>query len=304
MAKVTFVGRLTANGIEKIDPVILPRLTNVFHIDGFNGDCHGAIIEEPNPTKHQKCVAFSESNPRFFYIERYARPLSKKFGIGTYFLDDFSKADEETVNRFIALAEDAEMRKAEKDRILAEKNRQERNSLPAKFPFLNPMQDVRGKDETKACIANLRLHLKNEFPNAKFSVRKEHYDCINVSWNDGPKKDSVEKILRLYTDHCLDQSGDYMDYSPSNFNCVFGGVKHVFARRDMSQEVKNLLESWAKSCESRGEMYGCRYTGNLVYSLFNSYDIYGEVSLERITPARECCTYEPASFWKIVSTKK
>ncbi|HPV55499.1 MAG TPA: hypothetical protein PKW61_00105 [Tenuifilaceae bacterium] len=304
MAKVTFVGRLTANGIEKIDPVILPRLTNVFHIDGFNGDCYGAIIEEPNISGRQKCVSFSESNPRFFSITEYALPLSRKFGIGTYYLDDLSKADEEKVRRFIALAEESELREEEKKRIQAEKSRKECEELPAKFPFLRPLTAESRSHETKACIANVRLHLKHEFPNFKFSVRKEHYDCIYVSWEDGPTRSSVEEVISRYSDHHFDSTGDYMDYSPSNFNRVFGGVKHIFAQRDMSEQTRTSLKSWAESLNDQDDLYGCRDKSALTYSLFCSYDIYGEISVEKIEKISNGCRYEPASFWRIVSTKK
>lgn len=80
-------------------------------------------------------------------------------------------------------------------------------------------------------IANLRKDLKLHYPGIKFSVRANG-NAIRVRWSNGPEYEDVANLIKKFTNHQFDDSWDYMDYSPTVFNKMFGGSKYVFATRD------------------------------------------------------------------------
>lgn len=102
----------------------------------------------------------------------------------------------------------------------------------------------------KGVAINIRRELKAAYPKTKFSVRTRDYDCVNISWTDGPTENQVKQITNKYKNGSFDAMQDMYEYSSSPFNDVFGGAKYLFTERTMS----DLLI--AKALEVALEKYG------------------------------------------------
>lgn len=304
-AFISEVFSFTAGGkFEKIQPIVLPKYTMVEYI-GYGKDCKGAIIDEPTEkNSQQRCVSFSKINPFFFHIDRYAKPISKKFGIGAYYQDDLAKADPLVVEQFIKLAEQAKAKARQEDLARRENDRKEIENLPSLFPFLTPLSQFPKKDRQLCAIANIRTELKRTYPSIKFSVRKNNYYATYIYWTDGPTQKEVDVLVGKYEDHQTDHSGDFRDYSPSNFNHVFGGSNYIFTQREISEESSKKFQAWAKSLflekvqfqtESFG-VFGCDTPESLARSLFKDSSIFAPFEIVRIDNTQ--CSNSASRYWK------
>lgn len=198
----------------------------------------GAVISECDSNGSYKCVYISEYNSGFFTLDQYARPHSKLFGIGNYFDDNMECFEDSILEDYILKAEIATQieTQVEQDKILEDKA--EIAALPKLYPYLiiNPQDD---QNITKK---NLVSELKKHFPLIKFSVKKEHYSTYGITWTNGVTQDEVEEIVRKFEGYKNDETGDFRDPCPSNFNKVFGDFKYVFCYRKQSNEVKACLD--------------------------------------------------------------
>jgi hypothetical protein len=226
--------------VEEIKPVPeLPYGCKVYIFGAGMSEHHGAICSAPNEHGTYKVVKISDFEDRqgFATLDKYARPLSKQFGIGVYYADNLETYPAEVVQKYIDAGEVAERNRKQAAQEQAEKDKQERTNLPKLYPHLtqNP------QDDHKTTKGNLIAELKKNFPAVKFSVTKRHYSSYNVEWTNGPTREQVAKITGKFEDHETDFTGDFRDYSPSNFNRVFGGFKYVFENRNISAEISTLL---------------------------------------------------------------
>ena len=114
----------------------------------------------------------------------------------------------------------------------------ELESLTTMFAHLSVIKN--GENNYKNVRANIVSDLKHNFPGAKFSVTKRGFDGVTIEWTNGPALDKVEAVCKKYQDHAHDNSGDFWDYSPSEFNRMFGGLEYVFVNRENSKEIKAL----------------------------------------------------------------
>lgn len=89
---------------------------------------------------------------------------------------------------------------------------------------------------------NLVVELKKNFPKVKFSVKKEFNDCYSVTWFESVTIEEVDNVVRKFIDHQNDESGDFRDYNPTNFNRFFGGFKFISTYRNFGDSKKLLLE--------------------------------------------------------------
>lgn len=85
--------------------------------------------------------------------------------------------------------------------------------------------------------ANIRKELKRAFGGVKFSVRKERYGSVLISWTDGPTVAQVEAITGRYVEGHFDGSDDCYKYDRSPWTEVFGGARYISTRRDESNEL-------------------------------------------------------------------
>lgn len=260
---------LTASGLKEAKT--LPDLKLNSRVFAFGGGmCQStfAVISEPDEAGNQKLVKMSNHYEGSYFGPfktigkmSFCRPLSEKFGIGFYWDDiepDFRfnesevKKAIETANIIILKQEQAASEKTNRDQ-------KEINELPGLFPFLTP-----GADNT---MKNIRAMLKEKFTGFKFSVRMDHYDAVKIHWEDGPTRDEVEKWIDKFEDHENDDSGDFRDYKPSNFNKVFGGAKYIFCGRNMTEETEKILHPIIKELFQK-EPFDSHNFENLCWKLF------------------------------------
>lgn len=231
--------------VEEIKPVpALPYGCKVYIFGAGMSDHYGAICSAPNEYGTYKVVKISEHEDRqgFATLDKYARPLSKKFGIGVYYADNLETYPAEFVQKYIDAGEVAERNRKQAEQAQAQADKEERANLPKLYPHLTPNP----QDDSKTTKSNLIAELKKNFPAVKFSVTKRHYSSYDIEWTNGPTREEVAKITGKFEDHETDYTGDFRDYSPSNFNRVFGGFKYVFENRNISAEISALLPQLAE----------------------------------------------------------
>ncbi len=102
-----------------------------------------------------------------------------------------------------------------------------------------------------AAAKQIRIELKAAFPGIKFSVRTETYsmgNSINISWTNGPTQKAVNLIVKKYEygrfDGMTDSSSveDTLMSMPDGTVARLGGAKHVFTRREISDDIKARAE--------------------------------------------------------------
>ncbi|MCN7673228.1 hypothetical protein MLZ33_25335, partial [Escherichia coli] len=116
------------------------------------------------------------------------------------------------------------------------------------YKHLKKLADNKGKCEAANVSSNIRAELKKAFPGVKFSVKKLSFDCVQISWTDGPTKNEVEAISDKYENGHFNGMEDIYEYNTSPFNVVYGGVKYVTTRRDYSDELveKGIIQARIK----------------------------------------------------------
>src|SRR3990167_185078 len=223
---------LTENGFELEQAMpILPQYSRVYSFGGGSCQSTWVVIDDKNNlVKISTNYEADYFRHPFHRIDKYNKPISKKFGIGFYWDDiepDF-RFSQVQVEEAIAAANLFIDEYAKKEQNKKEKNQKEQAELPAQYQHLVP-----GKDR-KNTMNNIRTELKHNFPGIKFSVTNAHGSTVNIRWEDGPTTDEVSNYTSKFKDSHSDITGDFNDYDPSNFNRVFGGMSYVFVDRDMS----------------------------------------------------------------------
>jgi hypothetical protein len=89
---------------------------------------------------------------------------------------------------------------------------------------------------------NIRIELKEAFPNIKFSVRKEHYGCVNVEWTNGPTVAAVDAIIHKYEEGSFDGMTDMYEYNNSEWPANYGGSKYIFSRRNITDDIRENVK--------------------------------------------------------------
>ena len=181
------------------------------------------------------------SNP-FNNLDKYARPISEKFGIGFYYDIDAPKATDEEIAQAIERANDfIREREEEKNRAEDERNRA-REEVIKKYGAI--FDQPSGKYSTDAVLVakHIRQDLASAFPGQKFSVRKADYSTINIEWKDGPTKEEVEQIAGKHERICVRDrwNDDLWDHNDTAFTSVFGGVDYLFYDRETAPENRGI----------------------------------------------------------------
>jgi len=219
----------------------LPLNSRVYSFGGGMSCDIWAVIDDKN-----NLVKISENREGAYFSRPYhqatqrTNPLSKKFGIGFYWDDlrpGFRFTDDEVLEAKIK-ADFFIKEQAQKRSDKADADKKDLAELPARYPHLKPLTESSTDKDAKA---NLVAHLKFLFPGTKFSVRKAHWGTYNISWTNGAPLNAVGKIGDMFEDYETDETGDYRDPAPSNFNKIFGGFKYVFTNRDYCDKVSALF---------------------------------------------------------------
>ncbi len=171
----------------------------------------------------------------------HVKPWSEKFGIGMYYDGDKFEGTQDELNNLIIDGHEAEkVREVEEEQAKkdeAKRAEEARNALIKEYPYMTPLTNAYDDKTTKK---NMIALLKKNFPGVKFSVRKDHHSSYRVNWSNGPTVASVDAITDLFVSYSNDYTGDYRDYTPSDFNDTFGGFKYIFNSREISEDIKAL----------------------------------------------------------------
>ena len=250
--------------IEELSPVpALPYGCKV-HIFGAGMlQSIGAICSDRDSLGRYKVVKITdfEEFKGFAYLDQYARPLSQKFGIGTYYADNLETFSADYVREQVAQAEQAQEERAQAEKRQAEADAQERADLPKVYPYLTPNP----RDEDKITKANILALLRHNFPGVKFSAKKRHYSSYTISWTNGPTLSEVAKITGKFEDHATDFTGDFRDPSPTNFTRVFGGFKYIFEERAKTEDISALLPQLTELLNG----YKSEYPEQIMHRIFS-----------------------------------
>lgn len=87
---------------------------------------------------------------------------------------------------------------------------------------------------------NLRVELKRSFPGIAFAVRTSKYsggNSVNISWQDGPNSQQVQRIADKYAGGWFDGMTDSYEYKRSPWTEVFGEARYVFCNRSYSDKM-------------------------------------------------------------------
>ena len=181
------------------------------------------------------------SNP-FNNLDKYARPISEKFGIGFYYDIDAPKATDEEIAQAIERANNfIKEREEEKNRAEDERTRA-REEVIKKYGAI--FDQPSGKYSTDAVLVakHIRQDLASAFPGQKFSVRKTDYSTIHIEWKDGPTREEVEQIAGKHERICVRDrwNDDLWDHNDTAFTSVFGGVDYLFYYRETAPENRGI----------------------------------------------------------------
>ena len=178
----------------------------------------------------------------FHTLDKYCRPISEKFGIGFYYDLNEPLATDEEINQAIERANQFLKEVEEEKKKVAEERKQAKEEVLQKYGEI--FDRPNGGLCTGAVLVakHIRKELAIEFPGQKFSVRKENYSTIYVSWNDGPTRDEVERIIGKHQRCCTRDrwNDDIFDYKDTAFTSVFGGVDYLFCNRETAPENRNV----------------------------------------------------------------
>lgn len=209
----------------------LPEIGDILFLDGY-GKTKGSrdnehIIYEICPTSFGINYKTIERSTFELQTHSHPRPYAKKFGIGMYYEKGYRfEGSDDDFSNFILTAMSAqkeielEKKRLEQERI--DKNATEQEHLKKTFPYLviNPQS----KQEVKKNLQNL---LSKTFVNTKFTIKTET-NSFTINWSNGPTEQEVRNTASLFVSYSRDETGDFYDYTPSNFNELFGGVKYLF----------------------------------------------------------------------------
>lgn len=276
--------RFTGHGLEEIKKTpSLPIGSRIYAFGAGMADYTFAVYSDPDDRGHQKIVKISSNFECAYFgpfhtLDGMTSPISKKFGIGFYWDDvnpNFRFSYEQIQAAILAGNKFNQEQKEKAEKQQAADNK-EKSDLPGKFPYLI----VNTANDWKVTKKNIVATLKHCFPEVKFSVTHPSWGHFDVSWTDGPATNDVEKQINVFDGYKFDQSGDYLDHSPSNFTNTFGDTKFLFTQREMSEETKQKLIRYLQTtfAACRGKDYSDyipemqERLSTLVYREFIKYD--------------------------------
>ena len=217
-----------------IKRTILDVGQKVLYSGAYNVESWFVVIGEPNGNKNQPLVEIGGSHRKMSYsCEDHDRSIDERFGIGLYYDNSGERLDAETIAKLVHDA-DVQERWEERRRIRKEEaDAKEKAELLTKWQgILTPLSN--GWDG-KILKGNIVAYIKHHFPGLKFSASKD-YTSYRIKWKDGPTEEELETLLAIWRDHTFDCYTDYNDYTPSNFNRLFGGVEYsIDLRRELSE---------------------------------------------------------------------
>lgn len=119
------------------------------------------------------------------------------------------------------------------------------------------------KSEQARAASCIRKDLKNHFPTVKFSVTSRGYsggDAVDINWENGPTRKSVNEIVEKYQYGTFDPMTDY--YDNTNTRSDIPQTKYVQCQRDVQSSIEiKFFEKFQKThknwdkCENIDDRY-------------------------------------------------
>lgn len=237
----------------------LPKGT-LIHSYGFAGSyARYAMTGEGS-----QCVRMDENYEGAYFgpfqtVDKYAQPIADKFGIGLYYdLEAPRFSDEEiaeAIERGNAFLAEQKAKQEEAARAFAQAVEEARKA----YSDLYEQKPDKGFADAAFVAKNIRKGLAAKFPGQKFSVRKDGFDSIRISWTDGPTEAEVQAVAGLFEEDGKRDpyNDDLWDYSDTAFTTVFGGVRYMWYNREISEErTAPLASEIAADCPALAEAGG------------------------------------------------
>lgn len=216
-------GRMTMRPVER---KILPVGSRVYGILGYGGSASGTfhVYSEPDERGSQLLVEEGGLH-RFANWDKYNdKPISQKFGIGYYWDDkepNYRKSSEELQQMFDACQSEKERK--ERERIAKEEadSKEQRELIEKWKGILTPLPNDWG-ERKKVLKANIIAYMQHKF-GVRFTA-KDTGSTYRLSWTNGPTAEEVRNASSIFVDGNFNAYEDYLDYDPTNFTRVFGGI--------------------------------------------------------------------------------
>lgn len=108
-----------------------------------------------------------------------------------------------------------------------------REKLIKDNPDLMQAKDFNGRGSLAA--KNIRTELKKAFKGIKFGIRSD-YSSVDVTWDNGPSADEVDKIIDKYSQGSFNGMEDIYEYNKNTWADIFGGAKYINSHRHISSD--------------------------------------------------------------------
>lgn len=217
----------------------LPIGCSVYLFGAGMSETDGCVISNEDEHGAQKCVTMSEYDPRFFTIDKYSRPLSKKFGIGVYYDDELTVSySSEEIEQAIERATAADAKKEKEAKEYKEQYAAAKVEVVKQYPMLTPLTSSYDKKATKV---NLVALLKHTFAGIYFSVRCSHGYSYDITWENGPTVDEVKEQTDKFRNSYFDGMTDSTVHYDNAFADVFGSLDYISCHRKMNDNVREFM---------------------------------------------------------------
>lgn len=204
-------------------------------------------------------------------VNNHDQSTADIFGIGLYYDNSGERLTAEEIEKHVRASEIQSRWNDRREANQKKAEAAERAALRQQWAgILTPLEDVKDwREREKTEKANVINHLKNHFPGVKFTARKTSGGgSYCISWTDGPSVSAVEKVCNIWHDHTFNGYEDYNEYTPSQFNRLFGGVEYRIDtnRKNSPEAVQTAREALAALCPELAALIG---TGK-------DYDLHGD----------------------------
>ncbi len=221
--KILVIGQVVSTNLYCLGRGVIYGIEGDQSPDTINNKFGGVICSGGNATFN---IAFESGS------------LSKKLpecilrGVQWTIFDEVMNADDVVKLYHSALAEELKKLDDEATQELAFSLAVENIKIAPEYAKL-----TQGNSDITLATSNIRKELKAAFPNAKFSVRKSNYDCVNINWTDGPIEDEVKAIINKYKGGFFDGMQDIYESISTPFNDVYGSVSYLLTKRAYSDNL-------------------------------------------------------------------
>lgn len=244
----------------------------VLYVEAYGARSWWVCISEPTTGNYpsQKLVEIGgEHRATTWDVNSHDQSTADVFGIGLYYDNSGERLTAEEIAKHVRAAEIQSRWNDRREANQEKAEAAERAALRQQWAgILTPLEDVNDwREREKTEKANILNYLKNRFPGVRFTARKS-YGSFCISWADGPSVPAVETACSVWHDHTFNGYEDYNEYTPSQFNRLFGGVEYSIGtnRKNCPEAVQAAREALAALCPELADLIG---TGKY-------YDLHGD----------------------------